>query len=950
MADAASSTTASSKSELPTEMELCSRAIYACSTILNAREPQNVEELEGMWQEIKQEVMRDFLLLWSGENNPQSKLNAFTSSLLKREGPEKMRDAYTGLLESRTQHFGEENCPRLFRSESSIIGHQQLTEYLLNITQWNDAPIPFSQIQLHHISSVYDEILDYTPTFLEEPRKWTASRGLPVLKKTEDTEDADLKQGEVGLLRFHSRDNDASERDKKGAFYTPYNIAHDIVKRSLSPLVIGKSREEILQLKVCDPALGSGVFLLAASDYLSEEYRNIQQEEGENPDRGNENNSKAYCRYLILDNCVYGVDIDQTALDVAEGILTCAYQDGSLPTVDFAGQLKLGNSMLGVPIQQWVTIPDVAHADTGKRKSAKNENESAYEFEIFENLLVLKRLNNKITGKKKALDEIPSSESGNKNLFGEKPEEIAQELNRFEQQRKNILKIINSVQRDIPNNNGLHPKLLNFNDYPIGIAKDFLDTHLSTWWQKEMNSKNDLTTAAVETYLRFLLSKHDIDEGELYTSLNQPGQMNPPPHYDEMLSESQSLSLTHNFFHWELEFHEIFLGPDANGGFDAIIGNPPWGIGFDSVQQRRFEWAFPLSGDKESAWALLEMAMRLVRPNEGRIGYIIPNTFLLNISSEMLRGEILQHWTIEEILDYSNVAIFEGAGVRACQIHIRNVESEVDAEFTLHRPDVAAPEDGGLQINQSTMHQRSHWGSPEIELDIDIENFTTIGDCCLVRQGYKPYVKGKFTARGWPEEEVTRVISERPYHHKEQAEGRILQLYGKDVNHFHIKMEDNDERWVDHVEDKVAELMPDKYTSGPKIMVREIAGKSPHLIIAAHTELKFVHDPGVIMVRPKEGLEQLYDIIELYLNSSVCENHIMYYSAKVGKGLFAKFTLGDIKQLPLPQMENITAEILEEASVLITELRKDAKASEDALKKADDFVASLYNSCEGEGE
>ena len=240
------------------------------------------------------------------------------------------------------------------------------------------------------------------------------------------------------------------------------------------------------------------------------------------------------------------------------------------------------------------------------------------------------------------------------------------------------------------------------------------------------------------------------------------------------------------------------------------------------------------------------------------------------------------------------------------------------------------------------MHQRSHWGSPEIELDIDIENFTTIGDCCLVRQGYKPYVKGKFTARGWPEEEVTRVISERPYHHKEQAEGRILQLYGKDVNHFHIKMEDNDERWVDHVEGAVAELMPDKYTSGPKIMVRDIAGKSPRLIIAAYTELEFVHDPGVIMVRPKEGFEQLYDIIELYLNSSVCENHAKYYSAKAGKGLFAKFTLGDIRQLPLPKIENIQPQMFEEATRLIDNLRLTKEYSEAQYKLVDAFVETLY--------
>lgn len=186
------------------------------------------------------------------------------------------------------------------------------------------------------------------------------------------------------------------------------------------------------------------------------------------------------------------------------------------------------------------------------------------------------------------------------------------------------------------------------------------------------------------------------------------------------------------------------------------------------------------------------------------------------------------------------------------------------------------------------------------------------------------------------------IMKDRPYHHKEKADGRVMQIYGSDVKPFSIQLEESDERWVEHTEGAVAELIPKEFTEGRRIMIREIAGKAPHLIIAAQTELEFVHDPGVIMLRPNQGYEKMYDIIELYLNSSVCENHVKYYSAKAGKGLFAKFTLGDIRQLPLPKLENITPEMFEEALELLSSLRM-RDISPKQLIEIDFFLADLYN-------
>ena len=71
--------------------------------------------------------------------------------------------------------------------------------------------------------------------------------------------------------------------------------------------------------------------------------------------------------------------------------------------------------------------------------------------------------------------------------------------------------------------------------------------------------------------------------------------------------------------------------------------------------------------------------MRLIREDTGRIGYIVPNTFLLNQSSEKLRQHILDEWRIEQLINYGKIDIFDGATVRACQLHLRKCKPENDS-------------------------------------------------------------------------------------------------------------------------------------------------------------------------------------------------------------------------------------------------------------------------------
>ena len=66
------------------------------------------------------------------------------------------------------------------------------------------------------------------------------------------------------------------------------------------------------------------------------------------------------------------------------------------------------------------------------------------------------------------------------------------------------------------------------------------------------------------------------------------------------------------------------------------------------------------------------------------------------------------------------------------------------------------------------------------------------------------------------------------------------------------------------------------------------------------------------------------NLLELYLNSAFCEEHVLYYSAKAGKGLFAKFTTPDLKELPVPKFEIIGEERLHACSDVLGGVRSDS--------------------------
>ena len=994
------------------ELTLCGNVVKAACILLNKTEITE-EALLEKWTQIKHQILRDVLALWCAGAHPNSEL-AISIQDIGAEGSN-FTEAYDQMARTCHEHFGQSDAPRLFQVEANPHLETTSIDYWNQLTHGKGEPFPFASCDLSLVSSVYDEFLDYKPMVLASPRAWKMKQKLPVLAKVDDEKTADYIPGQIGLLRLHSRDDAVSERDKKGAFYTPYPVALDIANRTLSPLLVDKRPEEILSIRVCDPALGSGVFLLAAMQVLSTHHHSMVAHQVvqsvDNPKlaskkgvvnrrfsrrrrhsrfsrRTRYRRHSRYSRYprygrrsrlrhnlmrrretscafdqrveeeeqpsllaskhAVLSHCLFGVDLDETALDVAEAVLVCDYQDGNQPSVDLSHRLRCGNSLLGLPSSEMFVVPDVAFENARMKKAAEQSNDKAnhrtHKSRDDERKRIKKQMKRLTESTKTEMLDTKQQTSlmAFENTQSAPDNALASLKQRLEELKKERL---DELRQPSPLTRSFHTVMMN-HATKLPLFSSLADAVLATWWKEQRSLSVELVTEMLPNYIKFLSEEYEGDNDALSDFIEQLPDVAYPEHFHTTREEATLLREELKLFHWELEFPELFLGPNAPGGFDAMLGNPPWGIELSPVELRRFDWAFPHSGDKETAWAFLELSMRLVRPEKGRIGFIIPNTFLLNNSSKSMRSEVVHHWSIEQILDYSDVSLFEGAHVRAVQLHLKNQPPVEDHTYHFQRPERSPPTTEFTELFQRDLAGRSHWACPERNLVIDRLKFTTIGETCTLRQGYKPYVKDKFIDRGLDELEVEKIMHEQRFHYDQEREGLTLQRWGGDIKPFKIQHLEGKKRWVDL--SLTAEGVPEEWQTGPRLAVREIAGDSPNLIIAAYTDDLYVHDPSIISLKMNEGYEWMYPIVELYLNSTISEEHVTFFSSKVRKGVFAKFTLGDLKHLPVPRKESLTDEQLDDAKKILKNMPKKKSEWQKWMKTVDDFTSCIYDSSEPE--
>jgi hypothetical protein len=201
--------------------------------------------------------------------------------------------------------------------------------------------IPYSYFTARQLGGIYESFLEYQLEFAEtdmifSKKQWKkANLKSDAVKKLKLLEHHKVAKGRL----FFSPDN--KDRKMTGAYYTPDHIVKYMVKSTLDPIIENRTAEEIVDLKICDPSMGSGHFLAGVIEYLVGEYRRKWVEE--NNDDLDE--PEAVTTRRILENCIYGVDINPRAVKLAKMSLwlVSAFTGKKLEHLD--DQIKCGNSL-----------------------------------------------------------------------------------------------------------------------------------------------------------------------------------------------------------------------------------------------------------------------------------------------------------------------------------------------------------------------------------------------------------------------------------------------------------------------------------------------------------------------------------------------------------------------------------------------------------------------------
>lgn len=257
------------------------------------------------------------------------------------------------------------------------IGNSYLAEALdlLARSQGENGPVfvDYSSLDIRHLGSIYEGILEYRLNIATESMvavKEKSKKGKEVwLPKREATGKKVSDSVEAGGLYLVT---DKGERKATGSFYTPQYIVKYIVKNTLEPLIKPMMEEasmdadlrtdllrKLLSIKVLDPAMGSGHFLVEATDYIAREIihaREIARQEEEDSDAVAENDIH-WARREVVRNCIYGVDLNPMAVELAKLSLWLKTVASNKPLSFLDHHLRCGNSLIGADLEKLSVLP-----------------------------------------------------------------------------------------------------------------------------------------------------------------------------------------------------------------------------------------------------------------------------------------------------------------------------------------------------------------------------------------------------------------------------------------------------------------------------------------------------------------------------------------------------------------------------------------------------------------
>jgi hypothetical protein len=443
--------------------------------------------------------------------------------------------------------------------------------------------ISYAELGVEEIGGVYESLLDHEPT-------WTTSRVGAARPGRHTSPSRRIALARTAGVR----------RKETGTYYTPVPLARYLVREALRPLVHGAAAERILALRIVDPAMGSGAFLVAACQYLADAYEAALVRDGVVAAGDVTDDARASYRRLVAQRCLYGVDANPAAVQLARVSLWLTTLAAGRPLGFLDHRLRCGDSLVGA------TLTDVLTRRPAARGSRPHPAQAP--------------------------------------LFTHDDWQAAQ---------RRVLPVRRRIE-DEPDDSALvvRRKESALADLAPDLApwREVADLWCARWADGAPASEAEFDALA-----RHLVS----GQGPL-----------SPAVAGRAVGRVRRLAEADRWLHWTLEFPEVFCderGREHGGGFDAVIGNPPWEMlradaGRESVGRAARTVRFAREagvyharsrGHANEYQLFVERAVRLARPG-GRIGLVVPHGLAADQGAAALRHLLLRECDTDAIVGFEN--------------------------------------------------------------------------------------------------------------------------------------------------------------------------------------------------------------------------------------------------------------------------------------------------------
>lgn len=777
-------------------------------------------------------------------------------------------------------------------------------------------------------------------------------------------------------------------RKGQGAYYTPREIVHYMCQESLinhlstetkvdiekirklitlkdnaisgieekpgeKVLTLWENEEDLLDnalsdIKVCDPACGSGAFLVGMLNEIVSARHILGPKKSE---------------YLLkketIQNSIYGVDIDPGAVEIAKLrlwlslVVDYELRDiEPLPNLDY--KIMCGNSLLEELIvgdesiklfdEKLLNMPKDNKPETlfiggevieGKSRKAKNEYLENLLKEKQKELIELHSKNQLTSEKKKALEQEISAinkelnpklkkskgDTYHSDLFGEKAEK---HFNKLKSLHKEYFTEYDPVRKK-EKRKQIENIELEFIKSSIKEKVDEIDGRIKNLNMQNPDDRKKQTT----------LLKKKLD----YMAI--PGQIHE--------------SKTRPYFLWKLNFFEVF---QEKGGFDVVIANPPYisATGLNVRQKIAFKNIFNTAKGRIDTYGLFTEKAIILLAEGGCISYIVPNKFLTNLQFKLLRQLILDTCFIID-LAYPKETVFEAAAVNNVIFILQkrkglNVNKirilEIDQNVKLEKCKI----DQTIFSNDSNCTFLLTFSEKSFNIENKIKNKSVeLSVICDVRDGI---IAGRIKDKLFVDKPINKYCRRLIF-------GNNMDRYkllwgGKFVDYRPTVMKNEERKEVGSDKGLGLRLRIPSIFETPKIITRKTADK----IIATYDSDGYYFEQTLHGIISKSDFPKLQYILGC-LNSKLYE---YYYKNVIHQSdtIFPQVRIGYLKQLPIHTIESNNILELELHDKIVSnvnrilDLKNNSKKITDEAKvkecerQIDQMVYKLYSLTEEEIE